>query len=222
MMPRTTKRPNIPENMKFSPHNVYGTKCTECHRWIYGRLFACFDCENYMLCHECERSGTHCWHPMLRVAHPDAPRELRAKGSDEFRAVEDCLQRIDQQINTKFEQVTERITTVEVAIKNHQVTQRDNPLPAPIIFRSERNKKHNATRSTKKPKLVPYPLPTSWTESLHETREKAKMDTRFAEKKKAVVIERLPETTNQVRTRSSKFQAQGKFSFSEPSRSTTC
>jgi hypothetical protein len=129
---------------------------------------------------------------MLRLAHPNNPREFEPKKSAETKASE----QLEKLVEAKLEQVAERIAAVEVAIKDHQVIQKDNSLPAPTNFRSERNKKRIATRATKKPKLVPYPLPSSWTESLHETQAKAKMDTRFVEKKKTVVIERLPETTN--------------------------
>jgi len=86
---------------------------------------------------------------------------------------------------------------VEETIKTHQVTSCKNTLPAPIAFRSERVKQNRSDgRALRKPKRVSYALPRSWLETSHETEIKAKQDVRYAEKKKSVIIERLPESMN--------------------------
>ena len=184
----TTPRTRIP----YSPHLPHNVDCTECKRAITGRLFTCLECDSYHLCHGCERSGRHIKHPMLRLGHPDTPREIRKV---EKTYVE--VKEVEKLVETKFEHVAERIAAVEETIANHQVISKDKTLPAPTVFRSERAKRHrDEGRASRKPKRIPYPLPTSWSETLHETQKKAKLDARYAEKKKSVVIERLPEAAN--------------------------
>jgi hypothetical protein len=128
---------------------------------------------------------------MLRLRNPDTLREALTKKTGPCTD----LKIVEQLVEVKFEQVVERIAKVEETIKDHQVISNNKRLPAPNVFRSERVKRQRTEGQTpRKPKRVPYPLPTSGYETLHETQKKAKEDVRWAEKKKAVIIERLPES----------------------------
>ena len=156
----------------YTPQRSHNVDCTECKRAITGRLFTCLECDAYHLCHECERARLHVEHPMLRLGNPDTPRVVRTKGK-----TEPCtdLNAVEQLIEAKFEQVVERIAEVEETIKDHQVISNYKRLPAPNALRSERVKRQRTEGQTpRKPKRIPYPLPTSWTETLHETQKKAK------------------------------------------------
>src|ERR1700752_3299450 len=57
----TTPRTRI----TYSPHLPHNVECSECKRAITGRLFTCLECDDYHLCHGCERSGRHVEHPTL-------------------------------------------------------------------------------------------------------------------------------------------------------------
>ena len=91
----TSKRADM---LTFSPHLPHAYDCNECKRRITGRLFECFECDNYHLCHECERAGHHVEHPMLRLGHPQTPRVERAEGTKRRR--ESCRETSGNEMRT--------------------------------------------------------------------------------------------------------------------------